>query len=91
MIKIIATLLTIFAFSSSHAGKVNVGIILGFTGPIESLTPDMAAGAELAFNEASNSGEFLNGSKINIIRADSTCIDSAAATAAAEVLGQVML
>ena len=86
MIKIIATLLTIFAFSTSHAGKVNVGIILGFTGPIESLTPDMAAGAELAFNEASNSGEFLNGSKINIIRADSTCIDSAAATSAAEGL-----
>jgi branched-chain amino acid transport system substrate-binding protein len=86
MIKIIATLLTIFAFSTSHAKTVNVGIILGFTGPIESLTPDMAAGAELAFNEASNSGEFLNGSTINIIRADSTCIDSAAATSAAEGL-----
>ena len=86
MIKIIATLLTFFAFSTSHAKTVNVGIILGFTGPIESLTPDMAAGAELAFNEASNSGEFLKGSKINIIRADSTCIDSAAATSAAEGL-----
>ena len=86
MIKIIATLLTIFAFSTSHAKTVNVGIILGFTGPIESLTPDMAAGAELAFNEASNSGEFLDGSTINIIRADSTCIDSAAATSAAEGL-----
>ena len=86
MIKIIATLLTIFAFSTSHAKKVNVGIILGFTGPIESLTPDMAAGAELAFSEASNSGKLLNGSKINVIRADSTCIDSAAATSAAEGL-----
>ena len=86
MIKIIATLLTIFAFSSAHAKKVNVGIILGFTGPIESLTPDMAAGAELAFSEASNSGNLLNGSKINVIRADSTCIDSAAATSAAEGL-----
>jgi len=86
MIKIIATLLTIFAFSTSHAKKVNVGIILGFTGPIESLTPDMAAGAELAFSEASNSGNLLNGSKINVIRADSTCIDSAAATSAAEGL-----
>ena len=86
MIKIIATLLTIFAFSTSHAKKVNVGIILGFTGPIESLTPDMAAGAELAFSEASNSGNLLNGSTINVIRADSTCIDSAAATSAAEGL-----
>ena len=86
MIKIIATLLTIFAFSTSHAKKVNVGIILGFTGPIESLTPDMAAGAELAFSEAENSGKLLNGSKINVIRADSTCIDSAAASSAAEGL-----
>ena len=86
MIKIIATLLSIFAFSTSHAKTVNVGIILGFTGPIESLTPDMAAGAELAFSEASNSGKLLNGSNINIIRADSTCIDSAAATSAAEGL-----
>ena len=86
MIKIIVALLTIFAFSTSHAKKVNVGIILGFTGPIESLTPDMAAGAELAFSEASNSGKLLNGSKINVIRADSTCIDSAAATSAAEGL-----
>ena len=86
MIKIIATLLTFFAFSTSHAKTVNVGIILGFTGPIESLTPDMAAGAELAFSEASNSGKLLNGSNINVIRADSTCIDSAAATSAAEGL-----
>jgi len=86
MIKIIATLLTIFAFSTSHAKTVNVGIILGFTGPIESLTPDMAAGAELAFSEASESGNLLNGSTINVIRADSTCIDSAAATSAAEGL-----
>ena len=86
MIKIIAALLTIFAFSTSHAKKINVGIILGFTGPIESLTPDMAAGAELAFSEASNSGKLLNGSKINVIRADSTCIDSAAASSAAEGL-----
>ncbi|MFT5811689.1 MAG: branched-chain amino acid transport system substrate-binding protein, partial [Rubritalea sp.] len=29
------------------AKDINVGIILGFTGPIESLTPTMAASAEL--------------------------------------------
>jgi len=86
MIKIIATLLTFFAFSLSQAKEVKVGIILGFTGPIESLTPDMAAGAELAFKEASASGELLNGSTITPIRADSTCIDSAAAASAAESL-----
>jgi len=86
MIKIIVTLLTLFSFSLSQAKEVSVGIILGFTGPIESLTPDMSSGAELAFKEASDSGNLLNGTTLNVIKADSTCIDSAAATAAAEVL-----
>ena len=65
---------------------IKVGIILGFTGPIESLTPAMAASAELAFKEASDSGSLLSGSKIEALRADSTCVDSAAAQAAAEGL-----
>ena len=85
----IVALAAIFYFASSQkkvSEDIKVGILLGFTGPIESLTPDMASGAELAFNEASNSGELLGGSKITILRADSTCVDSAAATAAAEDL-----
>ncbi|WP_415277934.1 ABC transporter substrate-binding protein [Candidatus Pelagibacter sp. Uisw_094] len=65
-------------------GEIKMGIILGFTGPIESLTPAMAASAELAFKEASESGSLLGGANISVIRADSTCVDSAAATAAAE-------
>jgi branched-chain amino acid transport system substrate-binding protein len=65
---------------------VNVGIILGFTGPLESITPGMASGAELAFKEVSDSGELLDGTTINVVRGDSTCIDAAAATTAAEAL-----
>jgi branched-chain amino acid transport system substrate-binding protein len=65
-------------------GEIKMGIILGFTGPIESLTPAMAASAELAFKEASESGSLLGGATISTVRADSTCVDSAAATAAAE-------
>ena len=75
--------------SNVHAdghGNIKMGIILGFTGPIESLTPAMAASAELAFNEASDSGSLLGGKKIKVERADSTCVDSAAATSAAEGL-----
>ncbi|RTZ85796.1 MAG: branched-chain amino acid ABC transporter substrate-binding protein, partial [SAR324 cluster bacterium] len=68
------------------AADIKMGIILGFTGPIESLTPDMANSAELAFKEASDSGQLLGGQKISVVRADSTCIDAAAATAAAERL-----
>lgn len=63
-----------------------MGVLLGFTGPIESLTPAMAAGAEMAMKEASDSGKFLGGETITSVRADSTCVDSAAATAAAERL-----
>jgi branched-chain amino acid transport system substrate-binding protein len=68
------------------AEEIKVGIILGFTGPIESLTPAMADGAELAFSEASKSGSLLNGSTVVGVRGDSTCIDSAAASSTAERL-----
>jgi branched-chain amino acid transport system substrate-binding protein len=85
----IVVIAAIFYFATQQkkvAEDIKVGILLGFTGPIESLTPDMASGAELAFNEASESGELLGGSKITILRADSTCVDSAAATTAAQGL-----
>ena len=85
--------IAVFMFVSSFGSNVmadghsiKMGIILGFTGPIESLTPAMAASAELAFKEASDSGSLLGGKKIEPVRADSTCVDSAAATAAAEGL-----
>ena len=66
--------------------EVKVGVILGFTGPIESLTPAMGDSAELALKEASDSGAFLGGKVLVPVRGDSTCIDAAAATAAAERL-----
>ena len=72
--------------TNAAADDIKVGVILGFTGPIESLTPGMADSAELALKEASDSGKLLGGKKIVSVRADSTCIDSAAATAAAERL-----
>jgi len=59
---------------------------LGFTGPLESITPMMAAGAEMAMAEVTASGKLLDGSTVTPVRADSTCVDAAAATAAAERL-----
>jgi branched-chain amino acid transport system substrate-binding protein len=76
--------LGLFAGGASAQDSVNVGIILGFTGPIETITPNMATAAELAFQEANDSG--LLPVTLNAVRADSTCIDAAAATAAAERL-----
>lgn len=66
--------------------EIKIGVLLGFTGPIESLTPAMAASAELAMKEVSDSGALLGGKKLVPVRADSTCVDAAAATAAAERL-----
>ena len=82
----IAAFMFVSIFGTKVMADIKMGIILGFTGPIESLTPAMAASAELAFKEASDSGSLLGGKKIEVMRADSTCVDSAAATAAAEGL-----
>ncbi len=83
-----ATALTALGASAGFAqdGPVKIGIIFGFTGPIELLTPQMAQSAELALSEINESGQFLDGRQLEAVRADSTCIDSSAATAAAERL-----
>ena len=80
----IAAFIFVSTFTTSTFADIKMGVILGFTGPIESLTPAMAASAELAFKEASDSGALLGGKKITPVRADSTCVDSAAAQSAAE-------
>ncbi len=74
------------ALTGSHAEDIKIGVILGFTGPIESLTPSMAAGAEAAMKEVTDSGLLLGGSTVISVRADSTRVDAGAATAAAERL-----
>ncbi len=70
--------------ADGHAPQVKLGVSLGFTGPLESLAPPMAEGAELAMKEATDSGILLDAATVISIRADSTCIDAAAATAAVE-------
>ena len=81
---------SILALSAGLSGaaqaEVKLGVILGFTGPIESVTPGMADAAELAMKEVSDSGKLLGGETVVSVRGDSTCVDSAAAQAAAERL-----
>ena len=72
------------AQAESHASDITLGVLLGFTGPAESLAPDMAAAAEAAIAEVNESGLLLGGIGVTPTRGDSTCIDAAAATAAAE-------
>ncbi|MGP9804394.1 ABC transporter substrate-binding protein [Paracoccus sp. NSM] len=71
---------------AAGAEDIKMGISLGFTGPLESMSPAMASGAELAMKEVSDSGLLLGGATVVPVRGDSTCIDAAAATATVERL-----
>jgi branched-chain amino acid transport system substrate-binding protein len=79
-----ATAATALMAGAVSAEDIKIGVILGFTGPIESLTPSMADAAELAMAEVTESGMLLDGSTVSAVRGDSTCIDAGAATAVAE-------
>ncbi len=74
------------AATSALAEDIKIGVFLGFTGPIESTVANMAPGAELAIKEVNDSGKLLGGSSVTAVRGDTTCIDSAVATATAERL-----
>ncbi len=82
-----ATATTALLAGAAAAEEIKLGIFIGFTGPIESLTGHMAAAADLAMAEVNASGKFMNGDTFVGVRADSTCaVDTAAGTAAAERL-----
>ena len=83
---LLAVIVSLSTISTATLAEIKVGIILGFTGPIESLTPAMRDSAKIAFAEASASGLMPGGDTITVLEADSTCVDSAAATTAAEGL-----
>jgi branched-chain amino acid transport system substrate-binding protein len=83
---LMASAATMAMAAAAQAEDIRLGVILGFTGPIESITPAMADGAELAMAEVNDAGGILDGMMVESVRADSTCIDSAAANAAAERL-----
>ena len=67
---------------AANAEDVKIGILIGFTGPIESLTGHMANAAEAAMAEVNASGKAKN--TYIPVRGDDTCTDAAAATAATE-------
>ncbi len=81
-----ATAIGALCAGAASAQEIKLGVLIGFTGPIESLTTSMAAAAEMAIAEANAAGTLLDGATVSAVRADSTCVDSAAATAAAERL-----
>ncbi len=81
MRKKIISFLFLFYFIANQteieANEINIGIVLGFTGPTESIVLGMASSAELAISEANASNIFLNaGEKINSIKIDTMCDNS---------------
>ena len=83
---LIATAILALAAGEALAEDIKLGASLGFTGPLESMAPSMLKGVELAAKEATDSGKLLEGSKVSVVKADSTCADAAAAVTAVERL-----
>ena len=77
-----AALLAVSA--TAQAQDVKLGFLGGFTGPIESLVPPIFNGAKLAVDQINEQGGVLGGRNIQLLQADSTCIDTTAASAAAD-------
>lgn len=88
MKKIIIVLIGfILNFNISYSEEmIKIGIILGFTGSVETLTPAMADSIELAFKEISDGENYNTGKNFKLIRADSTCENLDKATDAARNL-----
>ena len=72
----ICSLILITCVSAQQYKEVKIGIFLGFTGNVESLTPSMADAAELAFNEVANEIDLTNEISFKVQRADTTCNDT---------------
>jgi branched-chain amino acid transport system substrate-binding protein len=83
---LLATTAALALAGTAGAQDIKIGVFLGYTGPLESLTPLMAQGAELAIAEINAAGGVLDGRQLVPVRGDSTCGDAAAGTAAAERL-----
>ncbi|HBB84210.1 MAG TPA: branched-chain amino acid ABC transporter substrate-binding protein [Sulfitobacter sp.] len=83
---LMATTAVALLATGAQAEDTKIGILLGFTGPLESLANDMAAGAELAIAEVNESGMFLDGATVSSERGDTGCIDAGLAVASAERL-----
>jgi len=79
-----ATTLVAAAPALAQDSGATIGFLGGFTGPIESLTPPIFAGAELVVKEINEQGGILGG-ELTLISADGAC-DATAAAAAADRL-----
>lgn len=81
--QLLASITGALLIAGAQAQEIKIGILLGFTGPLESIAPHMARGAELAIKEVNDAKGLLGGQRVVAVRGDSTCTDASAATASA--------
>ena len=61
--------------NSNSQERINIGIFLGFSGLVETLTPSMADSIELPFKEIVSLKNFFNNMNFKLSRVDSGCND----------------
>jgi branched-chain amino acid transport system substrate-binding protein len=74
------------AASAQSAQDVKLGILFGFTGPLEQMSPPMAKAVQLVATQVNAQGGILNNGKLSFVQADDTCTDATAASNAADRL-----
>ncbi|MFP3342605.1 ABC transporter substrate-binding protein [Halomonas sp. SIMBA_159] len=80
----IAVAASSLALNGMAQAEVKVGFLGGFTGGIESLTPPIFAGAQLAVKQVNEQGGILDGQTLEMPSGDTTCSDASAASNAAD-------
>ncbi len=86
LILLIYTFIFISKVYAESEKLIKVGILLGFTGAIENVTPSMADAVNLAFDEIAGDNDSNLGIKFVLQRADTTCSDINISKAAAKNL-----
>lgn len=69
---------------AATAADVKFGFLGGVTGPIESLTPPIIDGANLALTHVNEQGGLLDGKTVELVVGDTTCADATKAADAAD-------
>ena len=72
------------AGTATASAEVKLGFLGGFTGGIESLTPPIFDGAQLAVKQINEQGGLLGGQTLEMPSGDTTCSDASAASNSAD-------
>ncbi|HZY67295.1 MAG TPA: ABC transporter substrate-binding protein, partial [Devosia sp.] len=69
----LAAALLLATSASAMAADTTIGVVLGFTGPLDTLAPPMLASAELAAKNINDQGG-INGGNLVIKTGDDNCV-----------------